>query len=80
MAGMVNFDEVNAVALANLEGLVRDWLPAGKRNGNEWQCGDWDGKPGVSIGFNTYIISDSDDKAVWYLGFQRMGKQIGLCF
>ncbi len=63
MAGMVDFEAVNSVALANLEGLLRDWLPAGKRNGNEWQCGDWDGHPGKSLLINIKTGKGSDFSA-----------------
>lgn len=74
MAGMVNFDEVNAVALANLEGLVRDWLPNGRRNGNEWQCGDWNGNPGKSLLINLKTGKGSDFSAD-----EAVGDPIGIC-
>lgn len=74
MDGMVNFDEVNAVALANLEGLVRDWLPNGRRNGNEWQCGDWNGNPGKSLLINLKTGKGSDFSAD-----EAVGDPIGIC-
>ena len=74
MAGMVDFEAVNSVALANLEGLLRDWLPAGKRNGNEWQCGDWDGHPGKSLLINIKTGKGSDFSAN-----ESVGDPIGIC-
>ena len=74
MAEMVNFEEVNAVALANLEGLLRDWLPAGNRVGNEWQCGDWDGRAGKSLLINLRTGKGSD-----FSSGEAVGDPIGIC-
>ena len=74
MAEMVNFDEVNAVALANLEGLLREWLPAGNRIGNEWQCGDWDGRAGKSLLINLRTGKGSD-----FSSGEAVGDPIGIC-
>ncbi len=74
MAENVNFDEVNAIALANLEGLLKEWLPNGKRIGNEWQCGDWDGRPGKSLLINIRTGKGSD-----FSSDEAVGDPIGIC-
>ena len=74
MAEMVDFEQVNAVALANLEGLLHEWLPNGKRLGNEWQCGDWDGRPGKSLLINIHTGKGSD-----FSSGEAVGDPIGIC-
>lgn len=71
---MVDFEAVNATALANLEGLLRDWLPSGKKNGNEWQCGDWDGGTGKSLLINIRTGKGSD-----FSSDEAVGDPIGIC-
>ena len=74
MAGMVDFEAVNARALANLESLLRDWLPRGQRVGNEFQCGDWDGNPGKSLLINIKTGKGSD-----FSSDEPVGDPIGIC-
>jgi hypothetical protein len=48
----IPFDQINAVALASLPSLLSEWLPAGKRRGNEYVLGDIYGSPGRSFSIN----------------------------
>ena len=47
-----NFEQINEAALACLETLVREWLPAGKKSGNEWEVGNLSGGEGSSLKIN----------------------------
>ncbi len=46
------FEEVNTAALARLRSLLKEWLPAGRMNGREFECGDIHGHPGKSFKVN----------------------------
>lgn len=46
------FAIVRDAATPHIGSLLRDWLPAGKRVGNEWVCGDTTGSPGRSLSIN----------------------------
>ena len=46
------FAAVRAAATPHLESLLRDWLPAGKRQGHEWVCGSANGDAGRSMSIN----------------------------
>lgn len=49
---MIPFDQINAVALSRWPLLVADWLPAGRKHGNEWVLGSLDGARGRSLSIN----------------------------
>jgi putative DNA primase/helicase len=48
----IDFDAINASALVSLEGLLHEWLPAGRREGHEWKVGSLSGEPGRSLSIN----------------------------
>ena len=50
--------QVDAAALGQIETLLRDWFPAGRRVGREYECGDLSGAPGKSLKINL-------DTGVW---------------
>lgn len=50
--GKIDFEEINSAAMGCLEGLLRDWLPGGRLEGNEYRCGSWAGQPGNSLAIN----------------------------
>lgn len=49
---MIDFPAVSAASLAAIDTLVPEWLPAGRKNGHEWLCGDLHGSPGESCSIN----------------------------
>lgn len=72
----VDFDQVNSVALANIESLLSEWLPGGKKVGHEYQCGSWSGGKGKSLLINLRtgkggdFAGSSDD---------QVGDMVGVC-
>lgn len=48
----IDFDRINTAAIAVLESLCHQWLPAGRREGNEYKCGDLTGSAGRSLSIN----------------------------
>lgn len=48
----LNFDEINQRCIAMLESLLNEWLPQGKREGNEYKIGSLSGEPGRSLSIN----------------------------
>ncbi|MDD3757688.1 MAG: VapE family protein [Advenella sp.] len=60
MQTKIDFKEVASYALSMAETLVPQWLPAGRKNGAEWQCGNLQGEPGksLSVNLNTGIWAD----------------------
>ncbi len=48
----IPFAAVRDAATPHIESLLREWLPTGKRVGNEWTCGDTTGAPGRSLSIN----------------------------
>jgi hypothetical protein len=56
----IRFGELAAALLANAESLLAKWLPGGRREGNEWKCGDLQGAPGrsCSVNIKTGVWSD----------------------
>lgn len=48
----VNFGAIAVAALPHVETLCARWLPAGRREGHEWRCGDLAGAPGKSLSIN----------------------------
>jgi putative DNA primase/helicase len=63
---VIDFDPIAAAALDKAESLLRDWFPAGRRQGREFVVGNLGGDPGksLSINLNTGKWSDfaSTDK------------------
>src|ERR1039458_4733048 len=51
-ASRVDADTVKRELLHRAESVCRHLLPAGKREGNEWHCGNLRGKPGHSLKIN----------------------------
>lgn len=49
---MIDFPRIAEAALAAAESLVPQWLPAGRKNGHEWLCGDLAGSKGESTSIN----------------------------
>ncbi len=49
---VIDFEGLAARLLEQSEVLVPRWLPAGKRRGHEWVCGDLRGEPGESTSVN----------------------------
>jgi putative DNA primase/helicase len=47
-----DFQQINKAALECFETLVREWLPAGKKSGNEWEVGNLSGGEGSSLKVN----------------------------
>lgn len=48
----LDFDAINAAALAALDALLRDAYPNGRAEGGEYLIGDWRGSPGKSCRIN----------------------------
>jgi putative DNA primase/helicase len=48
----IDFPALNAAALACYESLVREWFPAGRREGHEFKIGSLSGDPGRSLSVN----------------------------
>lgn len=48
----MNYNQTDAAALAVMESLVREWLPAGRKEGHEWKVGSLSGEPGRSLSIN----------------------------
>lgn len=44
-----SIQEINAMLAAQIEALVAELLPAGRRMGREWRCGSVAGEPGSSL-------------------------------
>ena len=70
---MVDFDAVNSRAMGWLESLLHEWLPNGKKIGNEYICGDWDGRAGESLSINIRTGKGAD-----FAGDDRVGDPIGI--
>jgi P4 family phage/plasmid primase-like protien len=70
----VDIDTVNATAIHHLESLLCEWLPNGRKNGNEWQVGDWDGNPGKSLSINIKTAKGND-----FATNEPVGDVIGIC-
>lgn len=49
----IDFDGINAAALASLESLLHEWFPQGHREGHEFKIGSLSGEPGRSLSINT---------------------------
>jgi hypothetical protein len=49
---LIDFEPINATALASLERLLPSWLPGGRRNGNEFVAGSLQGETGRSLSIN----------------------------
>lgn len=69
----INFEQINALALAQLPSLVEQWFPDGKRVGNEYKIGDIYGSPGDSLSINL-------DTGLWadFAGDDRGGDPVSL--
>jgi putative DNA primase/helicase len=52
MRNRIHFDAINDNARACLESLVREWLPQGHKEGNEYKVGSLAGEPGRSLSIN----------------------------
>lgn len=48
----IDFPAINAAALSCLESLLREWFPAGRREGHEFKVGSLSGDPGRSLSVN----------------------------
>lgn len=48
----IDFERINAAAMAVLPSLTARWLPAGRREGQEWVVGSLQGEPGQSLKIN----------------------------
>lgn len=48
----VDFESLKRALLDSSERLVARWLPGGKKQGHEWQCGNLAGEPGTSCSVN----------------------------
>ncbi len=48
----IPFDQIASHLLTRAESLCREWLPAGKREGNEYRIGNLRGDPGKSLSIN----------------------------
>ena len=49
---MNKFDDLNSILLSRVRVLLPEWLPGGKLNGKEYQCGDITGRSGKSLSIN----------------------------
>lgn len=47
-----DFEGVNQACLSGFQKLLEQWLPGGRRQGNEYVCGDLNGGPGGSMSVN----------------------------
>ncbi|MDR2337720.1 MAG: hypothetical protein LBE20_03610 [Deltaproteobacteria bacterium] len=52
MSKKLDFDNININALNRLPTLLREWLPEGVQQGNEYVCGSWNGEKGTSLSIN----------------------------
>jgi putative DNA primase/helicase len=52
MHNKIDFEQINATALAALETLVSEWFPNGTREGHEYKIGSLSGEPGRSLSIN----------------------------
>lgn len=59
-APKIDFDGINAAALAALPGLLAQWFPAGRTVGSEFEVGDLAGSPGASLKINTRTCKWAD--------------------
>jgi uncharacterized protein (DUF927 family) len=61
-ASRIDFNHINAAALPNLDALLPRWLPGGRFNGPEYDCGNLDGEAGRSlrINMNSGVWKDFD--------------------
>ena len=48
----IDFAQLSAELLDRAEQLVAEWLPGGKKDGQEWRCGSLSGDPGKSLAVN----------------------------
>ena len=57
---MIDFDAIAAAALSNAESLLREWFPAGRREGHEYKIGNLNGDKGksLSVNMNTGLWAD----------------------
>ena len=46
------FEEINRIALSNIQSLLREWFPRGKVEGHEYRIGSINGEAGSSFGVN----------------------------
>lgn len=53
--------EIAELLARNVDGVVRQLLPQGKRQGHEWRCGSIGGEPGESLG----VHMTGDKAGVW---------------
>ena len=60
MNNKYDFPALAADLLSNSEGVCSQWLPAGKRRGHEYVCGNLNGDAGesLSINLNTGVWAD----------------------
>jgi len=58
----IDFAAIAAAAVARAELLVAQWLPGGKRVGNEWKCGSLAGDAGDSCSVN---LSAGKKRGAW---------------
>lgn len=65
-AARIDFDRINAAALARLPSLCEQWLPAGRVDGHEYRVGNLRGDPGrsLSINLNTGVWKDFADDGI----------------
>jgi putative DNA primase/helicase len=70
---MLDFPTISQAALASAETLVTRWLPAGRKNGHEWLCGDLHGSSGESTSINLRTGKWAD-----FAGDQKGGDLIAL--
>ena len=50
----IDFQAINRVALHRLPEICARWLSGGRKEGDEWVCGDLSGKPGRSCKVNLF--------------------------
>ena len=48
----LDFSSIARGAVPHLPGLVAEWLPGGRREGQEWNCGSLSGEAGASCKVN----------------------------
>lgn len=48
----LDFSSIARAAVPHLPGLVAEWLPGGRREGQEWTCGSLSGEAGASCKVN----------------------------
>ena len=72
----VDFDQVNRIALANIESLLSEWLPGGKRVGHEYQGGSWAGGKGKSLLINLRTGKGGDFAGT---SDDQVGDMVGVC-